>query len=213
MPLNFYIYDRTNDWKRAEGLRDAIVSRKHNCIELRALLSEDTEADVVLFHSSNFGANTPALLEKLAAKGKVVVAYTAGQVTSATTNLVHQRSFVEVERLLNWLTEAWTLDDVTRALDLEWAEDQSRGFTALAILAQGAAANGLRGVARKRQISWQTNQQPWRRVLGMTGLALLRERAEKDGKRDAAALLSWIDTGGTSPDFVAAAKEAAELAG
>ena len=158
MSLNFYIYDKSNSWKRAEGLRDTIISRKHNCISLKDSLSENTKAEVILFHNSNFGQNTPALLEKLAAAGKVVVAYTAGPTSAEVTNLVHQRTLAEVERLLNWLTEAWTLADIGNALDLKWAEDQSRGFTALAILAQCAGASDLKGSAHKRQIHWRTNQ-------------------------------------------------------
>src|SRR5690242_15618286 len=149
MSLKFYIYDKTDNWKRAKGLRDTIISRKHSCIRLRAPLSKDTKAEVVLFHSSNFGPNTPVLLEKLASQGKVVVAFSAGAVTPGTANLVHQRSLAEVTRLLNWLTAAWTIDDFRRALDDEWAKSQTRGFTALAILAQGAATDRVLGAARK----------------------------------------------------------------
>ena len=213
MSLKFFIFDRTNNWERAKTLQATIRSHKHDCIDLQTLLSDNSDADVILFHKSNFGPNTLALLERLAAQDKVIVVYTAGPSISQTNNRVHLRSLLEVEQLLNWLTETWTIEDVRKALDLEWVEDQTQGFTALAILAQGAAASGLAGINRKRQILWQTNQQPWREILGTTGLGLLRQRAEKDGKRNAAVLLTWIDSGGTPPDFAAAAKEAAELAG
>lgn len=210
--MKVFIFDSNNSWQRAEAL-GALLKDKATVTPLGSTLQKIVDEDVILYHTGDFEGDLTAKALMGLADRRIVVAYSAGGIERRDVGGVHFRQFSDVERLLRWMQTTWTLIDVRNALDVDWSAAQASGFTALAILAQCASVGVVTGTAVKRQQDWRTNPDQWRGILGSDGLQSLLERAERDGKPIAASLLKWIDTGAEPPDFGAAAKEAAELAG